>query len=62
MLTVIETLIYKRHKIDKAESHLQTFFIVDDKLEAAYWSVADAKRAVNGQPLKYEAVDIRHLQ
>lgn len=51
---------YKGHSIEKAESPLQEVYIVDGDLELAYWSMADARRAINGKELKYYPVDVRN--
>lgn len=51
---------YKGHTIERMDSFIQTFFVVDTNLGSAYWSVADAKRAIRGEELKYYPVDIRH--
>ena len=51
---------YKGHFIQTTESPMQIVYVVDGDLEHAYWSVADAKRAINGKELKYLPVDVRH--
>ena len=53
-------IIYKGHFIETTESPIQMVFVVNGDREHAYWSIADAKRAINGEQLKYESVDIRH--
>ena len=50
---------YKGHFIQTTESPMQTVYVVDGDLEHAYWSIADAKRAINGNELKYSPVDVR---
>lgn len=49
---------YKGHLIKTAESPIQIVYVVDGNLNSAYWSIADAKRAINGLPTKYFPVDI----
>ena len=51
---------YKGHTIEQVESPMQTVFVVDGDRERAYWSVADAKRAINGKELTFFPVDVRH--
>lgn len=51
---------YKGHSIEKAESSLQEVYIVDGDRKRAYWSMADARRAINGVELKYYPVDVRN--
>lgn len=51
---------YKGHFIQKTESPMQIVFVVDGDLKHAYWSIADAKRAINGKPTKSVPVDIEH--
>lgn len=51
---------YKGHFIQTTESPIQIVYVVDGDLEHAYWSIADAKRAINGKELKYLPVDVRH--
>ena len=58
MLNVTDTLTYKGHKIEKTESYFQIFYVVDGHLEIAFWSVAEAKRHINGQDLKFNTIDI----
>lgn len=52
-------IVYKGHFIQTTESPMQIVYVVDGDLEHAYWSVADAKRAINGKELKYLPVDVR---
>ena len=59
-LTVTETRVYKGRKIETTETPLQRFFVVDGDLSAALWSLADARRAINGQQTVSLPVDIRH--
>lgn len=58
--TVTAEMAYKGHRIDTTESPMQIVYVVDGDREHAYWSVADAKRAINGKELKSLPVDIRH--
>lgn len=58
--TVTAEIAYKGHKIETTESPIQIVYVVDGDRERAYWSIADAKRAINGQELKSVPVDIRH--
>lgn len=51
---------YKGHFIQTTESTMQIVYVVDGDLEHAYWSVADAKRAINGKELKSLPTDVRH--
>ena len=51
---------YKGHRIETVESPMQIVFAVDGDMEHAYWSVADAKRSINGVELKFYPVDVRH--
>ena len=51
---------YKGHKIETVESPIQVVYMVDGHQERCFWSVADAKRAINGQPTKFYSVDVRH--
>lgn len=52
---------YKGHRIETVEdpAQIQILFVVDGDTEHAYWSMADAKRAINGKCLKFYAVDIQ---
>lgn len=58
--TVTAEMAYKGHRIDTTESPMQIVYVVDGDREHAYWSVADAKRAINGKELKSLPVDVRH--
>ena len=60
-LQTIQTIAYKGHEVARVDSPLQTFFVVDGDYSRALWSVADAKRMINGAALKSEPVDIRHM-
>ena len=60
-LQTIKTITYKGHKVARVESYLQTFFVVDGDYANALWSVADAKRMINGQGTVSLPVDIRHM-
>ena len=51
---------YKGHRIDTVESPMQVVYMVDGRAEACYWSIADAKRAINAQQTKSLPVDVRH--
>ena len=53
-------MVYKGHRIVTTESPMQIVYVVDGDREHAYWSVADAKRAINGKELKYLPVDVRN--
>ena len=57
--TTAETA-YNGHRIERVESPMQIVFVVDGDRKNAYWSMADAKRAINGCLLKYFPVDIEH--
>lgn len=57
--TVTAEIAYKGHRIETTESPIQIVYVVDGDRERAYWSIADAKRAINGQELKFVPVDIR---
>jgi len=57
---VTAEVMYKGHKIETTESPMQIVYVVDGQRENAYWSMADAKRAINGQSLTYYPTDIRH--
>lgn len=61
LLEVTKTVTYKGHKIEQTESPIQIFFVVDGNLKTAYWSIADCKRAINGQQLVSLPVDIAHI-
>jgi len=58
--TVTAEMAYKGHRIETTESPMQIVYVVDGDREHAYWSIADAKRAINGKELKYFSVDVRH--
>ena len=58
--TITAEMHYKNHKIETVESPMQIVYMIDGDREHCYWSVADAKRAINNQPFKYYPVDIRH--
>ena len=49
---------YKGHNIVKFESMLQIVYVVDGDEAKAYWSLTDAKRAINGKPVLFEPVNI----
>ena len=51
---------YKGHRIETTESPMQIVYVVDGDREHAYWSVAAAKRAINGKELKYLPADVRN--
>lgn len=57
--TVTAEKVYKGHIIATTESPIQVVYVVDGNREHAYWSIADAKRAINGQELKSFPVDVR---
>lgn len=61
LLTTTREISYKGHKIEQVESPVQIFFTVDGCLTTAYWSIADAKRAINGVLTKSQPVDISHI-
>lgn len=62
LLSTTSTSTYKGHIISVMESAFgQTFFVVDTNLTSAYWSISEAKRAINGKALNYEPVDISAL-
>lgn len=58
--TVTAEMRYKGHRIETTESPMQIVYVVDGDCEHAYWSVADAKRAINGKDLKSCPTDVRH--
>lgn len=49
---------YKGHKIERVESPIQAVYVVDDDRKRGYWSMADAKRFINGKTLIYEPADV----
>lgn len=53
-------MAYKGHTIETTESPMQIVFVVDGDREHAYWSIADAKRAINGKQTISLPVDVRH--
>lgn len=53
-------IMYKGHRIETVESPLQVVYMVDGQRDRCFWSVADAKRAINCQPTKFYSVDVRH--
>lgn len=57
---VTAEITYKGHKIETVESPMQIVYSVDGDYAAAYWSVADAKRAIRGERTIYSPVDVRH--
>lgn len=61
ILETISTATYKGHKIDKVESPMQRFFVVDNDLAHAWWSMSDAKKSINGQVTTSESVNISTL-
>ena len=61
LLQTIQTISYKGHEVARVESPLQVFFVVDGDYSNDYWSMADAKRAINGQGTVSLPVDIRHM-
>ena len=61
LLTITAKSTYKGHVIERTESPMQIFYVVDGDRGNAYWSMADAKRAINGQILKSCLVDIKHI-
>ena len=61
LLTITSSRTYKGHTIEVTESPIQIFFVVDGNRAAALWSLADAKRSINDQPLVSLPVDIRHI-
>lgn len=58
--TVTAEMAYKGHRIETTESPMQIVYVVDGDLEHAYWSMADARRAIRGDELKFYPVDVRH--
>lgn len=58
-ITITDTKAYKGHKIERAETPFQVFYVVDGRSECALWSMAEAKRLINGQDLKFNTIDIR---
>lgn len=61
LLQTTRTDHYKGHEIARVESPLQTFFVVDGNYSRALWSVADAKRMINGKDTLSEPVDIQYM-
>ena len=59
-LSITATWSYKGHTIERTESPIQIFFVVDKNLAEALWSLADAKRFINKTALVSQPVDIRH--
>lgn len=55
-ITKVQT--YKGNKIETVENPVQIVFVVNSDKAHALWSIADAKRYINGQPLKYYPVDV----
>lgn len=53
-------ILYKGHRIETVESPMQIVYMVDGHRERCFWSIADAKRAINCQPTKFYSVDIQH--
>ena len=51
---------YYGHRIEKVENPIQEVFVVDGDMSTAYWSMADARRSIKGDELKYCPVDVRH--
>ena len=60
-LQTIRTEQYKGREIARVESPLQVFFVVDGDFRRAVWSVADAKRMINGKATLSEPVDIEYM-
>lgn len=58
--TITGKVTYKGHTIETVESPMQIVYMVDGHKERCFWSVADAKRAINCQPTKFYSVDVRH--
>ena len=58
--TVTASIAYKGHRIDTVESPMQIVYMIDGNAAACYWSMADARRAVNAQQTKFFPVDVRH--
>lgn len=56
---VTSTTAYKGHVIETTESPMQVVYVVDGDREHAYWSIADAKRAINGKQTISLSVDVR---
>lgn len=52
------TATYKGHKIETVESPLQIVYIVDGERTNGYWSMADAKRFINGKATIYEPANV----
>ena len=61
LLTITSTSTYKGHTIEKTESPIQIFFVVDGNRAAAFWSISDCKRSINGQQTNSLPVDIRRI-
>lgn len=49
---------YKGHRIETVESPLQVVYVVDGDRKRGYWSMADAKRSINGKAIIYEPADV----
>jgi hypothetical protein len=58
MINKLGLYTYKGHNIEKVERWGQIFFVVDDCYEAVYFSMADARRAVNGELTKWQPVSL----
>lgn len=59
-VNIVAEVKYKGHVIETVESPIQRVFMVDGHRERCFWSMADAKRAINCQPTKFYSVDVRH--
>lgn len=57
---ITATVAYKGHRIDTVESPMQIVYMIDGNESACYWSMADARRAVNSKPTVYCPVDVRN--
>lgn len=55
---VASEIKYKGHRIETVESPIQIVYVVDGVRNNAFWSIADAKRALKGQPTKFYPVDV----
>jgi hypothetical protein len=61
LLAITSSRTYKGHIIEVVESPIQVFYVVDGNRAAAFWSIADCRRHINGQPTASLPVDIRNI-
>lgn len=51
-------MTYKKHSIQAWESPIQRVYVIDGDTSTAYWSISDAKRAINGEPILFQPCSI----